>query len=440
MPTLSILARPDRRQTPATEWKGNRVADTERPRAAEGRFASSQLAWSPCRWMVLAIAGLTLQPIAWSASYYVSPNGNDSRSANQARNRNTPWRNVERAMQRINPGDEVVMLAGTYNQDIWIRNGGRENAPIRLRAEFREAARVLGYVYCDNQSHVVVDGLDVTNTRSSGFTKGIQFYLCHHVTVRSCRVRDCYGAGISFDRCDWILAEWNVSHGNAFFDVAQHSGINVYQPYRLAGGSDDYGVVIRNNTSYGNANFANSLLFGKPTDGNGIIVDDTTNVQDGGRGEYGRPILIENNICYSNGGNGIHTYLSSNLTIRNNTCVANRFNVDFGGDISVSRSRNVAVYNNVAIARSGSTNAMLQYEGEGNFFFRNLINGPVRDVPFDGSSFYGDPNFLPNTFTPSGGSVLVDAGFDGGDHFPVDSQGSPRFIGALDIGAVEAVR
>lgn len=371
-----------------------------------------------------------------AATYYVSLSGSDNNSSSQAQNRNSPWRTIQRGVDQARAGDQVVVLAGTYYENIRLRTSGNAGAEITIRAEYREAVRLFGWIFGDYLSYVTVDGFDVTNDSSSGFTKGIQFFRCHHVTARSCRVRYCYGGGISFDRSDSILCEWNVVHENAFYDANQHSGIMVYQPQRLGPEDRQFGIIIRNNTSYRNENFGLSPIFGKPTDGNGIILDDFKNTQAGGSGSYNRRTVVENNICYDNGGNGIHCYLSQNIDIRNNTCVRNLVSLDFGGDVSVSRTDNVRVYNNILSARPGEY-AALTYLATNFWFGFNLIDGAVRDVPEDGNSFYGPPGFVSGTFYPQYNSYAVNNGTNFGDHFPVDSQGQYRFNSQIDIGAVE---
>ena len=142
----------------------------------------------------------------------MATNGNNQRSRAQARNRSTPWRTIQRAVDEANPSDEVVVLSGQYNESVQIRRSGQPNREILVRAENSQGARLVGSFSTNDQSYITIEGFDVSNFNSFGQTKGIDFVRCHHVTVRSCRVRDCFGGGIGFDQSDWILCEWNIVH------------------------------------------------------------------------------------------------------------------------------------------------------------------------------------------------------------------------------------
>ena len=393
-----------------------------------------------CRtWIVLGfIAVVASASSIDAATYYVGTNGADSRSQSQAQNRSTPWRNIQRAMNVASGGDTVIVLPGTYHEDVYMGRSGYAGGEITLRAESREVARLIGSISSNDQQFLRIDGFDVSNYSSSGLTKGIALTRCHHVTVRDCRVRECYGGGIAFDQCDWILCEWNIAHHNAFSDPKQHSGISVYQPQYRGNDSRAFGIIIRNNTTFANWNYVDNADFGRPTDGNGIVVDDFLNEQQptGNGVPYNRMSVIENNISFDNGGQGIHCYLSQNIRIRNNTCVNNVGSFDFGGEVTVSRSQRVYVYNNILVARSGKK-AILQFASNSYWFGFNVIDGPTQNVPRDGSNIYGPPVFKPGSYELESYSPAVNSGANGGDHFFLDAYGQQRENGQLDRGAIE---
>ena len=390
--------------------------------------------------LLLMVCSLALVPQTGFADIlYVATNGNNQRSRAQAQNRSTPWRTIQRACNQARPGDEVVVLPGEYNQNVRIRKSGRANREITFRSERHHGARLLGSFSTEDQSYITITGFDVTNFSSTGQTKGIDFVRCHHVTVRTCRVRDCFGGGIGFDQSDWILCEWNIVHHNAFFNPGQHSGISVYQPqYR---GNDDrrFGVIIRNNTCFNNRNFVNNVDFGRPTDGNGIVVDDYFNEQQptGNGVRYDRETTIENNLCYDNGGQGIHCFMSQNIRIRNNTCRNNLGSFDFGGVVSVSESERVYVYNNILISAPNRF-AAFQFDSTEALFFFNLFDGPTREIDFDVSNISADARLVSGSFEPSRSSPARNRGLNTGDHFSFGVTGQSRFIGPIDMGAIEA--
>ena len=376
---------------------------------------------------------------SFADTLYVATNGNNQRSRAQARNRSTPWRTIQRAVDEANPSDEVVVLSGQYNESVQIRRSGQPNRDILVRAENSQGARLVGSFSTSDQSYITIEGFDVSNFNSFGQTKGIDFVRCHHVTVRSCRVRDCFGGGIGFDQSDWILCEWNIVHGNAFFNPGQHSGISVYQPQYRGDDNRRFGIIIRNNTSFENRNLVNNVNFGRPTDGNGIVVDDYFNEQQptGNGVRYDRETTIENNLCFDNGGQGVHCFRSQNIRIRNNTCRNNLDSFEFGGEVSVVESERVYVYNNVLIAAPNRF-AAFQFESAEAIFFFNLFDGPTQEVQFDFSNINEDAQLIPGTFELSNSSPGRNRGFDTGDHFFLDVTGQNRFEGPLDMGAIEA--
>jgi hypothetical protein len=388
--------------------------------------------WIAC---LLSITFCSTQ--VWAARYYVGNNGSNSRVASQALNRSTPWQTIQHAVNQISGGDEVIVLSGTYNEKVSINRSGYAGGEIVVKSEVREGARVLGYLSANDQSFIRIDGFNVTNSSSTGLTKGIKFTRCHHVTVRDCRVSNCYGGGIAFDQSDWILCEWNITHNNAYWDRNQHSGISVYQPQYRGNDSRAYGIIIRNNTSYSNENRVNNVNLGRPSDGNGIVVDDFYNSQSGGNGvRYNRMTMIENNLCFDNGGNGVHCFRAQNVRVRNNTCVNNVRSFDFGGNVSVSESERIYVYNNILVSQNGR-NAALQWDSRDFWFGYNVLNGPLRSIPDGGANLYGPPGFVPGTFRLDFYSPAVNAGLNGGDHFVLDVNGTPRFNGNIDLGAME---
>jgi len=238
---------------------------------------------------------------------------------------------------------------------------------------------------------------------------------------------------------DSILIEGNTTHDNALFEPDQHSGISVYQPQRREDAEGEYGVIIRNNISFNNINLVDNVNFGRPTDGNGIVLDDFQNSQQptGNGVDYDRRTLVENNITFSNGGNGIHVFRSHDIDIRNNTSVGNVSNLNNGAQINVSSSRDVNVFNNIVSAEAGqnavrstnSSNVTLQF---------NVIDGPEVGFANDSTNFFNtDPGFINGTFELRATSPAVDAGREIDDAFEFDALGQDRVVGTIDIGAIE---
>lgn len=381
-----------------------------------------------CVLMMLAVTPAAARTI------YVGPNGDDARNAATAQSRNTPLRTIQKGINLAVGGDTVVVLDGTYNENVYIGKSGTPEQDLTLLAENKWGVNLVGWITSNDQNYITIDGLDVTNSSSRPPTKGISFGRSHHVTVRNCRVHDCYGGGIGFDRSDWSLCEWNVVFGNAFFDVRQNSGISVYQPEYRGDDNRPFGIVIRNNTSFGNFVFVNNVAFGRPTDGNGIVLDDFLGRQNGP--SYNRPTLVENNLAFGNGGAGIHCFSSQNIRIRNNTIVDNVNNITFAGDLSIVESERIYVYNNV-VEPLANQFAIFGFQNRGELVFNNLVGGAnIRVNNING--IFRNPDFLPGTFVLRPGTAGHNAGYDAGDHFLLDVNGNSRFVENIDMGAFES--
>lgn len=385
----------------------------------------------PVLLLLLAADGLFAQ------TYYVSSGGNDRRTNVQARNRNTPLKTIQTAINRAPSGSTIVVLNGTY----WGHfNFVRSN--VTLRSERKEGAFVVGSIYAQDLNNLTVEGFEIANRRPDApRSKGLSFIRCHSIEVRDCRVRDCRGGGIGFDQSDQILCEWNIVHNNAFFNPDQHSGISVYQPQRRTRDQPGFDIIVRNNTSFSNENKVNNVLFDRPTDGNGIVIDDSQNLTapTGDNRLYSGSILVENNLCYNNGGQGVHCYQSENVTIRNNTLSRNMRSFEFGGEVSVVRGNNVLVFNNILCAND-NRNAALRFEGGFVWFNYNLVhNGPVLGVANGRNTIFSSPRFDPNGFFElSRNSPAIDAGLTQSGRFGLDVDGRFRQSGrAIDIGAKE---
>lgn len=387
--------------------------------------------------LALVALAICFANVVSAQTYYVSPNGVDSRTNAQAQNRNTPFKSIQTALNRAASGSTIVVLDGMYwGQFDFVRSN------ITLKSERKEGAFIVGSFYAYDLSFLRIDGFEIANRRPDApRTKGIGINFCHNVVVRDCRVHDCRGGGIAFDQSDQILCEWNIVYRNAFFNPGQHSGISVYQPQRRTDDKPGYDIIIRNNTSFSNENKLNNVLFGRPTDGNGIVVDDTQNLTapTGNNQLYSGDILVENNLCFDNGGQGVHCFQSENVTIRNNTLYRNLRSFDFGGEVAVVRGNNVLVYNNILCAND-NRNAALSFESGFVWFNFNLIhNGITPGVNNGRNTIFASPDFDPNGFfdlrssSPAIDSALLQSG-----RFGLDVDGKFRMSGGgIDIGAKE---
>ncbi len=183
-----------------------------------------------------------------------------------------------------------------------------------------------------------------------------------HIVVRNCEVSDCSGGGIFANHVDYLTFENNVVYRCAFWSPNANSGLSVYQPTAIDD-TTDYKIFIRNNVCFENYEYIPFIHSSKDpakrkvTDGNGIIVDDYLNTQafGGGSGkEYTGRTLVSNNICFANGGSGIHSFKSCNVDFVNNYAADNnRHPALKDGQMFLLKSKNGRVFNNILVAPPG---------------------------------------------------------------------------------------
>jgi parallel beta-helix repeat protein len=339
-------------------------------------------------------------------TYYVSGTGSDS---NNGRSPTTPFRTLQKAADLTNPGDIVYIMNGTYTDSVGshillITRSGASGAYIRYKA-FPGHTPVLqtlttnySAVKVDGAAYILIEGLtlfgnndttteaealtQIVDTNGSGkpdkgdkvvlntayISNGIDVTFkydnfaqpAHHVIVRGNTLSKFGGSGIGSYGADFLTIEDNRVDETSFYTPYDTSGISVYQNRDTQPGYAGYRIIIRRNISTHNHNIIPCICndFERPTDGNGIIVDDSKNGQSDGRPpENGIPqdfesytgkMLVANNIVYDNWGRGIHVFESDNVNIINNTSFNNAFEPEIGeGEISVVNSDTVRVYNNI---------------------------------------------------------------------------------------------
>ncbi|RZK25449.1 MAG: right-handed parallel beta-helix repeat-containing protein [Flavobacterium sp.] len=166
----------------------------------------------------------------------------------------------------------------------------------------------------------------------------------HHIVISNNVVHECGGGGISAIHADYIIVEDNIVYNNSWYSIFGTSGISFYQ-FRNHNESKTYRNIIRRNKCYDNKSMVPWYRSCKLEDGNGIIIDDFMNKQNGSdNGLYRGKTLIENNVCWNNGGTGIHTFQSSNVDILNNTSYCNsRTKKLNAGEILAGNSENIRI-------------------------------------------------------------------------------------------------
>jgi len=189
--------------------------------------------------------------------------------------------------------------------------------------------------------------------------------------------------------------------------------------------------IVRRNVCYQNENKGPAPLYGgQLTDGNGIIID-------GSRGKGA--ILIENNLCYDNGGRGIDVGHARNALVRCNTVVANQRTPYLSNcDLRAAFSENVRFVNNIVVGREGQRfwkncrAVSVRYEHNVFFGFADV----ARDELGEGNLLGKDPLFRNPAadYHLKPGSPALGAG-SAAEAPEVDLEGRKRWPGAPDLGA-----
>ncbi len=337
-----------------------------------------------------ALALFTLGDLQHSEAAFIfvsNTTGDDDRSVEQATSVDTPFRTIQHAADSATPGDYVYVLPGIYGEFVRIRKSGLPGKPITFFAAHWGIVKLKGSIGGIGVRYINVLNFDVENSEiptdpdtqnilEFNDPKGIFFYLCHHIRVLQNRVHDCRGGGISFGQSDQVEILDNLIYRTSSGVDTNNSGISIYQPYNAkVGRRSTFSYLILRNVCFNNFN---SYFGHEMTDGHGILCDDYYRTQTffeqylpfyeyeieiNGVGEfavvqsemdfqipfYGRT-LIENNLCYANGGAGISTYLSGAVIIRNNSLIQNQQNIYDLGEIAILDGSQIGVINNLMIA------------------------------------------------------------------------------------------
>ena len=367
---------------------------------------------------------LLFTSIAYGQTIYVSPDGRADGPGSQS----DPL-SLQKGLDRLSFGaTEVVMLDGVYNigqqqVGIYDRSGTADN-PLILRAQNRWGAKIVGDIQYQcvviyNSQHVIVDGIEVYAANPSNPTypngTGISSQLSDYVTIRNCYVHDMALNGIAFNRGDYFTIEKNTLRDNSKISTLNGSGISIYQPRKLDDAPGAHGRIRRNVCYRNEINepFVYDEIgidIGQPTDGNGIILDDFNNTQGNNPNPpYDVLTIVENNLCFDNGGAGIKVFETVNAMIRHNTVYHNlqvlrNYPTAFAEiDVSYTSGTALTIANNIIVADNADNTLALNYQNNFNYNgqgylqrYSNIVVGGVRMSGDDQWDAYGD-NIQPVT-------------------------------------------
>jgi uncharacterized protein (TIGR03437 family) len=383
---------------------------------------------------MLALAAFTLS--AHAATYYVSAAGSDS---NSGLSENAPFQTIQAAANKTHPGDVVYVMNGSYAGCtgctlLDITRSGTAQAWIAYRAypghqpilsslaswnaiEIHGGAsyiEISGFHLQGNLLNVTLaqctaeairalpnpdpacngNGIDIDG-RQDGANKP------HHILIANNDIYDFPGGGIGTEEADYITVQDNFVHENAWYSQYGNSGISIFESWNYDNGPAPH-TIVRRNRVFDNRSLTPWQETGKPTDGDGIIIDTSRNNQPGSDniGAYTGGFLVENNLSVNNGGAGLLAFDSDNVTFLNNTVYGNGLVVTYA-DIFVNQSGSVNVWNNVvesaasgtAVDVYGSTNVQFDY----NLYWNGPVNNPAGPHDLTADPQFNAPGTNPST-------------------------------------------
>jgi len=371
------------------------------------------------------LALLAAAVAANGATYYVSGTGSDS---NSGLSQNTAFRTIQTAANKTLPGDTVYVMNGVYGgcsgcNLLDITRAGTADAWIAYRAYPGHQPQInAGTAWNTIEIHGGASYIEISGFHLQGNRPNVTLAQCtaqtqqttpdpacngngisidgrqdgankpHHIRIAGNEIYDFPGGGIGTAEADYITIEDNFVHDNAWYSRYGGSGISLWESWNYDSGPAPHSIVQRNR-AFHNQSLVPYMNTGKPTDGEGIIIDTSRNNQSSSDpiGAYTGGFLVENNLSVNNGGAGLLAYQSDNVTFLNNTVYGNGLVVKYA-DVFVNQSGSVNVWNNVVEAAATGT-AVNAYGSTGVQFDYNVYwNGPV-NATAGAHDITADPQF-----------------------------------------------
>lgn len=129
---------------------------------------------------------------ALATDYYVSANGNDSKSGTNL----SPWKTIQKAASTLVAGDTVIVLPGTYLERVKVTKSGVSGAPISYQA----SGTVIMKGFNIQASYIVIRGFEIANAdyvRWHSDTSSGVYIEGTNVTVENNYIHDCPLDGIT---------------------------------------------------------------------------------------------------------------------------------------------------------------------------------------------------------------------------------------------------
>jgi hypothetical protein len=337
--------------------------------------------------MRTAIVLIGLLSAVWSsadaATYHVATDGNDTAPGTEKQ----PWRTLQAAVDRLRPGDTLLVHEGNYPEDVLLRRSGGTGKPIVIQS--RGADRVTlnpGSFLGRDCSHLRLRGFHIQNTRgdraaieftgTGGFVEIIRNEITGQVARNAAALR--VGGAMH----DFVIATNHVHHNN----TGNQEAIRVHNR------THDFqilGNIVTDNSNIG-IDVVGWARYGKPY--NGLIAGNRAH----------------NNARQAPWASGIYLDGPDNIVVEYNISSGQPIGIQFGCEPSDDSSQNNIcrynlVYDNTEYGFSlgGYTGGTVHH----CLIHNNVFKNNQREVGFSRNA--GHHNTLVNNilFNPAGQSL-----------------------------------
>jgi len=260
-------------------------------------------------------------PESTGSRFYVAPTGDDSRSKSEAKNPETPWRTIQRALDVLDPSEVAVVREGTYSQSLVMDRAGTPSDPITIMnypgehpivrpggsGNMDYPLRITAGAAYVRFSGFIVEGSPLHTTMNIWISDGQRQNEpppTHNIEISRCEIRSGIGTGVLVSpNTDSVQLIGNSVHDNGDGST-QHQGLYFQGQHGL----------IANNVVYHQTNGFGIQVRGNYPDpdterkipASGVIVASNTVVDNSLSG-----IMVENNATYTTVVNNISAFNGS---------------------------------------------------------------------------------------------------------------------------------
>jgi parallel beta-helix repeat protein len=370
------------------------------------------------------------------------------------------------AIRKLKAGDRLLLRNGIYQArvtsakitvtaqgtaDNWVVIAAYPGDKPQIKGTDWAAISFNGAQYLELRGFEVLGAYPSQNPSGSGISITDR---SHHIRVINNTVHDVPGGAIEVQYSDYIHLEGNTIYNTTWgwlpTNPEQSNANSAMSFYQLTDADQsESGIrnIVRSNIVFNTYNTKPFIYSDRITDGNCFILDDTKHtqstgvaVQNGFTEPYTGTTLVENNLCFDNGGRGVHAFLSSNLIARHNTLYRNTKTPGVDGELSTVQSNNIGFYNNIIYA-DADAKVIANQSSQNVDIENNLVFGSSQMDDGVGRLILADPLFVnPSTdfktadFFLRPGSPAIGAGSAnncGTQYF----DGTARNAGSCDLGA-----